>query len=73
MTQPGETDGYGAYEHVQAIIKHMGCQCLDYVVVNEQQASPEQIANYKQKGSMPVTPDVEKLNSWALTACRPNC
>lgn len=66
MTQPGETDGYGAYEHVQAIIKHMGCQCLDYVVVNEQQASPEQIANYKQKGSMPVTPDVEKIEQLGI-------
>ena len=24
MTQPGETDGYGAFEHVQALIQHIG-------------------------------------------------
>ena len=36
MTQPGETDGYGAFEHVQALITHAGAQFLDYVIVNDQ-------------------------------------
>ena len=52
MTQPGETDGYGAYEHVRALIRHMGCQCLDYVVVNEQKASPDILAKYEKEGAM---------------------
>lgn len=66
MTQPGETDGYGAYEHVQALIRHMGTQCLDYVVVNEQKASPDQIAKYGKEGSEPVTPDVEKIEKLGI-------
>ena len=35
MTQPGETDGYGAFEHVQALIQQAGTQFLDYVIVND--------------------------------------
>lgn len=68
MTQPGETDGYGAYEHVQALIRHMGAQCLDYVIVNEQKASPESLAKYKAQGSEPVTPDVEKIEKLGIDA-----
>mgnify|MGYP000455913941 CR=1 FL=1 len=26
MTQPGETDGYGAYEHVETLVNHMGAR-----------------------------------------------
>ena len=66
MTQPGETDGYGAYEHVQALIRHMGCQCLDYVIVNEQKAAPDTLAKYEKEGAMPVTPDVEKIEKLGI-------
>lgn len=66
MTQPGETDGYGAYEHVRALIRHMGCQCLDYVVVNEQKASPDILAKYEKEGAMPVSPDVEKIEQLGI-------
>ena len=61
MTQPGETDGYGAYDHVQALINHMGKQFLDYVIVNEQSIMDLTLAQYKQKGAAPVAPDVDKI------------
>lgn len=61
MTQPGETDGYGAYEHVQALIQHAGGQFLDYVIVNDQCITAAQLAQYNEKGSMPVTPDIKKI------------
>lgn len=63
MTQPGETDGYGAYEHVETLVNHMGAQALDYVVVNVQKAKPEQIAKYKEEGAEPVSPDIDKLKN----------
>ena len=66
MTQPGETDGYGAYDHVQAIVKHMGKQALDYVIVNEQEASEEQVAKYKEEGAEPVKPDVSKIEELGI-------
>lgn len=61
MTQPGETDGYGAYEHVQALIQHAGTQFLDYVIVNDQRVTEAQLLQYSEKGSMPVTPDINKI------------
>lgn len=61
MTQPGETDGYGALDHVQAIINHVGVQFLDYVIVNNQRVTATQLAMYEEKGSMPVAPDIEEI------------
>lgn len=61
MTQPGETDGYGAFEHVQALIQQAGTQFLDYVIVNDQRVTAVQLAQYNEKGSMPVTPDIKKI------------
>lgn len=67
MTQPGETDGYGAYEHVQALIRHMGAQFLDYVIVNDQDITVEQLRQYNAEGSMPITPDIDKIRSLGIT------
>lgn len=67
MTQPGETDGYGALEHVRALIDHMGKQFLDYVIVNDQKITTEQLKQYYAEGSMPVTPDVEKIRKLGIT------
>ncbi len=67
MTQPGETDGYGAYDHVKALIDHMGFQFLDYVVVNNQKISLERLHSYNEEGSVPVTPDVEKIRNLGIT------
>jgi uncharacterized cofD-like protein len=66
MTQPGETDGYGAYEHVKAIVAHAGEQFLDYVVVNDQRVTAAQLAMYQEKGSMPVSPDIEKIRALGI-------
>ena len=67
MTQPGETDGYGAFEHVRVLIDHMGHQFLDYVIVNDQKITTEQLKQYYAEGSMPVTPDVEKIRKLGIT------
>lgn len=66
MTQPGETDGYGAYEHVRAIIDHVGAQFLDYVIVNDEKISSAQLAPYKAKGAAPVHPDMKKLSNLGI-------
>lgn len=67
MTQPGETDGFGAYEHVRALIDHVGVQFLDYVIVNDQEISVEQLQQYNAEGSMPVTADIEKIRNLGIT------
>lgn len=67
MTQPGETDGYGAYEHVRALIDHMGAQFLDYVIVNDEKISAAQLAPYKEEGAKPVRADMRKLANLGIT------
>lgn len=67
MTQPGETDGYGAYEHVRAILDHVGVQFLDYVIVNDQPVTLDQLNKYKAEGSVPVTPDIDKISNLGIT------
>jgi uncharacterized cofD-like protein len=67
MTQPGETDGYGAFEHVKALLDHVGEQFLDYVIVNDEKISNEQLKQYLAEGSMPVTPDIEKIRRLGIT------
>lgn len=67
MTQPGETDFFGAYEHVRALIDHVGVQFLDFVIVNDQEITGEQLLQYNAEGSTPVTPDVEKIRNLGIT------
>ncbi len=67
MTQPGETDGFGAYEHVRALIDCVGEQFLDYVIVNDQDISLTQLRQYNAEGSMPVTPDIARIRSLGIT------
>lgn len=67
MTQPGETDYYGAYEHVRALIDHVGVQFLDFAIVNDQEISSEQLLQYNAEGSVPVAPDIEKIRSLGIT------
>lgn len=54
MTQPGETDNYSVYDHVNAIYKHVGKDFFDYVVVNKQKVSDELLEKYAQQGAYPV-------------------
>ena len=68
MTQPGETDGFGAYDHVKTIIDHMGKQCLDYVIVNSQEANAEQLQKYEAEGAYPVSPDIDKIEKLGIDA-----
>ncbi len=67
MTQPGETDYYGAYEHVRALLDHVGHQFLDFVIVNDQSIASNKLKQYSAEGAMPVTPDVEKIRNLGIT------
>ncbi len=61
MTQPGETDNYNVYDHVNAIIKHSSRYLIDYVIVNDELISESQIQNYKFKGAKQVVIDEEQI------------
>lgn len=61
MTQPGETDGYTAYEHIKAIIEHSSPRIIDYCVVNSRLISQELLEKYQQDNSFPVLVDIDKI------------
>ena len=61
MTQPGETDGYSAYEHIKAITEHSSPRIIDYCVVNSRLISQELREKYQQDNSFPVSVDLDKI------------
>jgi uncharacterized cofD-like protein len=46
MTQPGETDGYSAREHLETVTKYAPEIKFDYVIVNNRRISAEQAERY---------------------------
>jgi uncharacterized cofD-like protein len=65
MTQPGETDGYSASDHVNALLEYLGPpSVLDYVLVNKAAVSSTQARKYAKQGAYPVrndAPIIERL------------
>lgn len=51
MTQPGETDGMGSQEHLEAIAQHAAPNLVDYVVVNARAPSRRLLDHYAATGS----------------------
>ncbi len=68
MTQPGETDGYTAADHVRAIHAHTDASLFSYVIVNTQAPqSRELLERYALQGSRPVEPTPQELEAMRLT------
>ncbi|MBL8180554.1 MAG: YvcK family protein [Blastocatellia bacterium] len=51
MTQPGETDGLTAKQHIEAFNKYAPGVDLDYVIVNDHKISDEQMQKYLDEGA----------------------
>jgi uncharacterized cofD-like protein len=69
MTQPGESDGFSAADHVKAIEDHvvpfLGTKqrVFDYVLVNTTKPSDELLARYTKSGATFVNPDVDVIHA----------
>lgn len=75
MTQPGETDDYTVFNHVDAIFKHSREDLLDYVIVNVEGIPEETLRKYEEDGSKPVyfnKQDEEKLNNLNIKVIKGN-
>lgn len=66
MTQRGETDGYGAADHIRVIKEYMGGVLPDYVIVNDEPVSEEMKELYRSKGQEVVSPDIEELEAMGV-------
>jgi uncharacterized cofD-like protein len=63
MTQPGETDGFTASDHLNVLIAHAHPKIVDYCLVNTGSISQELRERYKQDGSYPVVADTSKIRN----------
>ena len=63
MTQQGETDGYSASDHLQAIIDHSHKNVIDACLVNNADVPVDAQGRYETEASFPVAPDVDKIKS----------
>ncbi|OGX34521.1 MAG: hypothetical protein A2787_06320 [Omnitrophica WOR_2 bacterium RIFCSPHIGHO2_01_FULL_48_9] len=68
MTQPGETDGYTASDHVKAIVEHTNSKIINTCILNVAEAPAEALERYKNESSFPVAPDVDKIKEMGYKA-----
>ncbi len=63
MTQIGETNGYTASDHVQAILDHVGAGCIHSVVVHNKEIDPDMKLVYAEEMAAPVVYDFDRLRN----------
>ena len=67
MWQPGETIGFRASDHVDAIHQHAGRKLLDVVILNSRPITPEQQVRYAATRALQVVTDCERLEEMGLS------
>ena len=66
MWQPGETIGFRASDHVEAIHRHAGMPLIDVAVVNTRAISARQRRKYAAENVRPVLNDIDRLAEMGL-------
>ncbi|BDC49660.1 hypothetical protein F183_A19760 [Bryobacterales bacterium F-183] len=66
MWQPGETTGFKASDHVEAIYAHSRPKLLDHVVVNTEKLPKAMLKRYEAEGSFAVETDVERMEDMGI-------
>lgn len=62
MTQPGETDGFSAFDHLNALLKHTAIKHVDYLVANSGQIDAEVASRYQRESAeLVMISDSEKM------------
>jgi uncharacterized cofD-like protein len=63
MTEPGETDGHTAVDHLMALRRHAPTMPIHDILVNTAPIAAEPLARYSQQGAVPVVADVALLKA----------
>jgi uncharacterized cofD-like protein len=66
MTQPNETDGYSAQEHLAAIVEHAGL-VVDVMVMNGRRPSETILQSYAAMNQFPVEFDLDAIRELGVT------
>lgn len=70
MTQPGETEGFSAWDHLRVLLEHTDPRIVDACFVNTQIIPAQMIEKYKEKGALPVELDLELIEQKGYTIVR---
>jgi uncharacterized cofD-like protein len=63
MTQPGETDGFTAADHLAALARISGAGLVDYYLGNSRTIAPALRRRYARDGAVPVAPSQVAIRS----------
>jgi len=63
MTEPGETDGHTAVDHLMALRRHAPTMPIHDILVNTAPFTPEQIGRYGAQGAVPIAADLALLRA----------
>lgn len=67
MTQIGETVGYSAADHLDAINTHMGQNVIDFIIMNEEDIKERISDYYNRNGMTSVESDRDRLKEMGVT------
>jgi uncharacterized cofD-like protein len=70
-TQPGQTDGYRALDHVRRVVERLGAGALDAVVINRSEPDPPALAAYAAQGLHFLRPDDAEIDAIRALGMRP--
>jgi uncharacterized cofD-like protein len=61
MTQPGETTGMSAWDHLNVILDHTDPRIVDACFMNTGVIPAPMLERYAKQGALPVSLDIEKI------------
>jgi len=67
MTQPNESTGLTASQHIQAIFDHAKCRVFDYVMLNYAPVPNELRARYAEDNAEPLHNDLDEIRALGVT------
>lgn len=70
-TQPGQSDGFSALDHVRQIVAALGEGALDVVLINHSRPDPAALHQYEAEGLFLLTPDDAEIARVAALGVRP--
>lgn len=63
MSQPGETDGFRASDHIKALVAHSHPRAIDYVILNTGEVPNSMLKRYAGENSYRVTNDTKNIEN----------
>ncbi|MCS7240955.1 MAG: 2-phospho-L-lactate transferase CofD family protein, partial [Candidatus Bipolaricaulota bacterium] len=70
MTEPGETLGYTAYDHLKVLAQYLDLRRFTGIIVNTEPPPPEILERYRAEGSEPVKDDLRGARTFGVRVIR---